>query len=101
MTKQSGPLGIVEAQGRVAELMHELLVSRLDVEIARGALRQMCDDAAKYGLTKAEVVKAVLRPAFQKPRGCDCHTCAARRAAKQSEIAAEQDPEARMRIASR
>ena len=101
MTLQSGPLGIVEAQGGVAELPRELLVSRVDVEIARATLQKMFDEAAEYGLTKVDVVKAVLRPAFQTPRGCDCYACTARRAAEQSEIAGQKDTRARTRIENR
>ena len=36
-------------------------------------------EAAEYGFTDADVIRAVLRPVFQLKKGCDCYTCKARR----------------------
>ena len=48
--------------------------------VARDALGTMFRAAAAHGLTAADVVRSVLRPVFERRRGCDCPTCAARRA---------------------
>ena len=52
------------------------------VQAARDAVQTMCEEAAQYGLTPADIVKGVLRPvfeAFETKRGCNCPTCRARR----------------------
>ena len=38
------------------------------VQSARDTIRVMCQEAAKYGLTEADVVKAILRPALENSR---------------------------------
>ena len=48
------------------------------VHPAQDTVRAMCYRASEYGLSTAEVLKAVLRPAVVKRRGCQCATCAAR-----------------------
>ena len=45
------------------------------VQAARETIRTMRHEATTHGLTEAEVVKAVLRPAFRNNRGCGCSTC--------------------------
>ncbi len=45
------------------------------IQAAREALQLMCQEAAEYGLTTADVVKALLRPALEKRRTCECPTC--------------------------
>ena len=49
------------------------------IQAARESLQVMCQEAAVYGLTTADVVGALLRPVFEKRRSCDCPTCKAHR----------------------
>ena len=49
------------------------------IRAARDTLEVMCQEAEAYGLTTADVVKALLRPVFQQRRNCDCPTCKAHR----------------------
>ena len=68
------------------------------VEAARDAVQTMCEEAAQYGLTPADIVKGVLRPVFEadeKKRGCNCPTCRARR----NDSAEEQPLQARVQVA--
>ena len=68
------------------------------VEAARDAVQTMCEEAAQYGLTPADIVKGVLRPvfeAYEKKRGCNCPTCRARR----NDSAEEQPLLARVQVA--
>ena len=68
------------------------------VGAARDAVQTMCEEAAQYGLTPADIVKGVLRPvfgAYEKKRGCNCPTCRARR----NDSAEEQPLQARVQVA--
>lgn len=53
------------------------------VQAAQDAVQAMCQEAAAYGLTTADVIKAVLVPALAPvlgtKRGCECASCLARR----------------------
>ena len=49
------------------------------VHAAQDTVKAMCHKASEHGLSTAEVLKAVLRPAVVKRPGCECATCAARR----------------------
>ena len=49
------------------------------VQAARESVQTMCQEAAQYGLTTADIVKGVLHPVFEKSRGCNCSGCKARR----------------------
>ena len=49
------------------------------IQAARESLQVMCQEAAVYGLTTADVVGALLRPVFETRRSCDCPTCKAHR----------------------
>ena len=81
MVGQIGPMHISDVRQVVAELIREQPVSQPALEAARDTVRRMCDQAGEHGMTKAEVVKAVLRPVFAKKSRCDCPACIARRAA--------------------
>ncbi len=68
------------------------------VEAARDAVQTMCEEAAQYGLTPADIVKGVLRPvfeAYETKRVCNCPTCRARR----NDSAEEQPLQARVQVA--
>ena len=49
------------------------------VQAARESVQTMCQEAAQYGLTTADIVKGVLHPVFEKSRGCNCSGCKVRR----------------------
>lgn len=49
------------------------------VESARSIFQAMCEEAGEYGLTTAEVTRAVLAPVLEEKQGCDCPTCEFRR----------------------
>ena len=80
MTQQSELTQISETRGIVSQLVGEQAISRLAALNARDTVLEMCRRAAEYGLTEAEVVKALLGPVFERKPGCDCPTCKARRA---------------------
>ncbi len=68
------------------------------VEAARDAVQTICEEAAQYGLTPADIVKGVLHPVFEageKKQGCNCPTCRARR----NDSAEEQPLRARVQVA--
>ncbi len=46
---------------------------------ARKSLQVMFQEAEEYGLTTADVVRALLRPVFEERRSCDCQLCKALR----------------------
>ena len=45
------------------------------IQAARETLQLMCQEAAEYGLNTADVVRALLRPALETRRTCECQTC--------------------------
>ena len=49
------------------------------IQLAYGTFQTMYREAIGYGLTEADVIRAVLYPSFERKRGCDCPTCKARR----------------------
>ncbi len=54
-------------------------------QVARDTVQTMCQEAARYGLTTADVVRAILRPVFERKRSCDCPTCKARHSESDSQ----------------
>jgi hypothetical protein len=49
------------------------------VQSGRGIFRAICQEAGEYGLTIAEVIRAILTPVFEEKQSCDCSTCEFRR----------------------
>ena len=85
MTRQSRLMKPSSSRAIVGQVVLEDAVSQDLVEAARNTVEAMFQEAAIYGLTTAEMAKAVFQPAFGKRRGCDCPTCDARRAARASD----------------
>ncbi len=79
MMYQDRLMEISEIHAIVARVVREEPVSRDVVEAARNTVQTLCREAEEYGLTTADVVRAVLHPVFERFRGCDCWTCKARR----------------------
>lgn len=73
-------LEVSDVRGIVALMVIDEPIAPIVVDVARDTLEAMLEEAAKYGLTDADVIRAVLQPVFQKKRGCECYSCKSRRA---------------------
>ena len=82
-----------EVRGVAARFVRDEPLPRGDLQVANDTLQIMRKEAARYGLTEADVVRAILRPVFEKKRGCDCPTCKARRTESGGEGQNEQGVE--------
>ena len=67
-------------------------VRRIVAQAARDRLETMCQEAVGYGLTTADVVRAVLRSVMERKRGCGCVTCKARRSEVDSDAVVQFVP---------
>ena len=83
---------ISEARAVIKQVMHEQPVPDRVIRLASDTIHTMFQAATEYGLTQADVIRAVLYPSFERKRGCDCPTCKARL------TQAEQDQIERWRI---
>ena len=79
MTYQNQPLKFSEVRSIAARAVREEPTPNDLIQVARESLQVICEEAAVYGLTTADVVGALLRPVFKKRRNCDCPTCKANR----------------------
>ena len=80
MVSQLAPVEISEVRQTAKLIVNSQDVSISAVETAQDAMDEMMREAADYGITNAEVIAAILGPAFGKrARGCDCHSCRYRR----------------------
>ncbi len=79
MTQQIEPNEVSELRHVVAQTIGEEAVSSEVAESARYHLDEIRREAAEYGFSDADVIRAVLRPLFRRTKGCDCYTCSARR----------------------
>ena len=78
MMHQTETMNISEVRRIVKRVVREEPTPSDVVQAARKTVQTMCKEAAQYGLTPADIVKGVLRPAFEaseKKRGCNCPTC--------------------------
>ena len=60
-------------------------------DTARVLLDTMRKEAEEYGITEAEVIRAVLRTVFREEKGCECYSCRARREAEAAGYATAPD----------
>ena len=79
MNYQIQPLKFSEVRTLVARAVREEPTPNSLIQAAHESLQVMYQEAAVYGLTTADVVGALLRPVFEKWRGCDCPPCKANR----------------------
>lgn len=79
MTQQAQRQQVSEVRAIAGQVARQQPVPQDFVEAGRGSLQAMFQDAAAYGFTEADVIKAVLGPAFEEERGCDCPACKSRR----------------------
>ena len=64
----------------VSQVSRDLSISDDAAADARDTFRNICKEASKFGLTIADVVRAVFRPALEgQAVGCGCVTCRSRR----------------------
>jgi hypothetical protein len=70
---------ISEVRNMVVQAAWERPVPEEAAQNARDTMQIMYQEAAKYGLTRADVVRAILRPALENRKSCNCPTCKSRR----------------------
>ena len=75
MMRHTELMEISEVRAIFARVVREQPTSNDQIQAARETLQLMCQEAAEYGLTTADVVRALLRPALEKRRTCGCPTC--------------------------
>ncbi len=68
-----------EVRAIFARLVREQPTPDDQIQAARDTLQLMCQEGAEYGLTTADVVRALLRPLMETRRTCECQTCKGRR----------------------
>ena len=68
-------MGFSEVRAIVARVVRGEPIPEFLSQAARESLQVMCQEAAAYGLTTADLVSTLLRPVFEKRRSCDCPTC--------------------------
>ena len=86
MNDQIQALKFSEIRAIVARAVREESTPDGLIQAARESLQVICQAAAVYGLTTADVVKALLRPVFEERRSCDCPACKAHRIEIEEEI---------------
>ena len=79
MSHRIQPLSFAEVRAIAARAMREEPIPNDLIQAASESLLVMCQEAELYGLTTADVVRALLRSVFVKRRSCDCPTCKTRR----------------------
>ncbi len=82
----SQPMEISELRATIKRVVHGQPVPDKVMQQARGRFQTMCQEAAGYEFTEADVIRAVLSPSFERKRGCDCPTCEARRAEAEEDL---------------
>ena len=85
MTDQDRLMEISDVRAIVRRLVHGQPIPDGVVQCARETVQTMCQEAAGYGLTEADVLRGILHPLFERKRGCDCPACKARRAHAEDE----------------
>lgn len=79
MSKMIEAEAIDKVRDLIIQITREQQVPDDDAEGARNTIRTICKEASVHGLTTAEVVRAICRPALEgRGRGCNCPTCRAR-----------------------
>jgi hypothetical protein len=70
---------VPEVRNLVIQASHERLVPEEAAQSARDTIQVMCQEATKFGLRKADVVRAIFRPALENRKSCNCSNCKSRR----------------------
>ena len=82
---QARVMEMSDARAVAAQVIREQWVPQNILQSARDAVQSMCQEAQQYGLTEADVIRALLTPTFDKKRGCDCSGCRERRSQAEEE----------------
>ena len=78
-------LGVTQVRAVAARVLRDEPVPPDQVRAAQDTIRGMIREAADYGLSDGDVIRAVLGSLLQKQLGCDCHTCKTRRSGNAEE----------------
>ena len=72
-------MGVTQVRAVAARVLRDEPVHPDQVRAAQDTVRGMIREAADYGLSEGDVIRAVFGSLLQKQLGCDCHTCVTRR----------------------
>lgn len=76
---QAGTIEVTKIRDLALQVSRDQVVSNDAAEDARDSIRTICKEASKFGLTTADVVRAVFRPALEgRTIHCNCPTCRSR-----------------------
>jgi hypothetical protein len=76
---EAGTIEVTRIRDLAIQVSRDRAVSNDAAESARDTIRTICREASKFGLTTADVVRAVFRPALEdRTQGCNCPTCRSR-----------------------
>ncbi len=79
MAKKKTSVKVGELRQVAAETIADTVSSQHIVDSARHELTKMRKEAAEFGFSDADVIRAVMTPLFKKTKGCDCFSCKSRR----------------------
>ena len=89
MVDNAQPMEISELRATIKQVVHGQPVPDKVMQQAQGRFQTMCQEAAGYEFTGADVIRPGLSPSFERKRGCDCPTCKARRAEAEEGLIAQ------------
>ena len=72
MVDNAQPMEISELRATIKQVVHGQPVPDKVMQQARGRFQTMCQEAAGYEFTEADVIRDVLSQSFERKRGCDC-----------------------------
>ncbi len=79
MARKKTSLKVGELRQVAAETIADAVSSHHIVDSARHELTKMREEAAEFGFSDADVIRAVMTPLFKKAKGCECYSCKSRR----------------------
>jgi hypothetical protein len=76
---QAGTIEVTKIRDLAMQVSRDQAVPMDAAENARHSIRTICKEASRFGLTSADVVRALFRPALEeRAMGCNCPTCRSR-----------------------
>ena len=85
MARKKTSLKVGELRQVAAETIADPASSHHIVDSARHELTKMREEAAEFGFSDADVIRAVMTPLFKKAKGCECFSCKSRRNGSRSD----------------
>ena len=79
MARKKTSIKVGELRKVAAETFAAPASSHHIVDSARHELTKMREEAAEFGFSDADVIRAVMTPLFKKAKGCECFSCKSRR----------------------